>query len=393
MTDPPEPPVAWVPPVAQPVPPPVRTPLLAPPPPGSNPYAPNPYAPNPAAPQPPTGGRGPSNLAIVLIVVGVLVGLVVGLVVLFTALVSSIQPYDPPVSEPEPVFTPRESTAPPPTSPVGGPGDTLTTDHGVSITVETPSCVSYGNGEGETTHRRCSVPVDMVNDGLEQIKVSSIDFALYLGDARYSPTSEDSLFFGVPRSTRLDPATGGLVLLWFDVAIDGGEPTSLEFQRYGVVDTQLTVEFSQRGPAQPPAQHDENTAPLGSTLQVYPSYDTADGSLAVTVLTVQCGLPEAPAEDGPIRPEGEFCAVTATVGNGTSESQKVSGADFTLLAGGTRVTTSSPANRFDGQRRSDFVDPGAVIDCTVWFDVPVGTTPTAVRFATYYGDAATFAVP
>lgn len=390
MTDPPQPPQAWVPPVAQPVPPPVMTPLLAPPPPG--PSNPNPYAPTP--PRPSSGG--PSTLVIVLIVVGVLVALIVGLVFLFGSLINSIgssSPYDPPVSQPDPVFTPRESTAPPPTAPVGGPDQTLTTEHGVSITVEKPSCVSYADGQGGASHRRCSVPVDVANDGLEQIKLSSIDFGLYIGETRYAPNSEDSLFFGVPRSSRLDPANGGLVLLWFDVPVDGAEPTSLEFQRYGVVDTALTVEFSQPSAGAQPAPPVFTGAPLGSTLQALPTFNNEMGYLEITMHTVECGLTEAPSDEGTLRPDGQFCKVTATVGNQTAGAQKVSGADFTLIVDGKRVTTSSPANRFDGQRRSDFMESGEADECILWFDVPVGAVPTGVSYFTYGGSPADFTVP
>jgi hypothetical protein len=333
----------------------------------------------------------------VLIVFGSLVILVVLFVVLVRSVLMSfsfdVPPY--PASTPAPQFTPRESTAPPPTAPLGGPGETLTTDHGVSITVETPSCYNLqASGDPKDVQRRCSVPVDVANDGPEQIKLSSADFALFLGETRYLPTSEDSLFFGVPRTSLLDPANGGLVLLWFDVAVDGGVPTRLEFSRYNAIDTALTVEFPPPSTTIGyPETPGPDTGPVGSTLYADPTYHNAPGFMAVTVLSVECGLAEAPQEDGPLEPDGEFCAVTATVGNETDHQQKVSGADFALIGEGSTFSTWSPANRFDGQRRGDFIEPGEVAECILWFDVPAGTAPSAIRYFTYGGSILTFTSP
>jgi hypothetical protein len=387
VTDPPPP--AWVPPVAQPVPPPIPRPLVSAPPPAYNPYL--------ATPPPLSPPRGSSTLVIVLIVVGVLVALVVGLILLFNAFLSSFtssgSPPSGPVTQPDPVFTPRESTAPPPTAPLGGPGATLTTEHGVSITVETPSCYNFqGPGGPGDVGRSCSVPVDVANDGPEQIKISSSDFVLFLGERQYTPNSGESLFFGVPRSSYLDPANGGLVLLWFDVAVEGGDPTRLEFQRRGAVDTALTVEFAA---VPPPSPVDESlgpdTGPLGSTLVTEEL--VVDGGYAVTVTAVECGLPEAPDQSAALTPDGEFCRVDATVENRTSEEYKVSGVDFKLLIDGTSYTTSSSANRFGIQRRSDWIPPGETDNCVLYFDVPVGTVPTGVRFGSYWGSGVTFLVP
>ncbi len=291
--------------------------------------------------------------------------------------------------QPTPVFTPRDPTAPPATAPQGAAGDTLTTEHGVSITVEAPSCYSFQAGSPGDVERRCSVPVDVVNDGPEQIKVSASDFDLFFDDTRYTPNAEDSLFFGVPRASWLDPATAGMVLLWFDVALEG-EPTSLVYQRLYSVDTALTVEFVPPPTAAPPPPVSDTVAPIGSTLEA--PVLTEEGVLAVTVHSLECGLAEAPAEDGPITAEGQFCRVEATVQNNLLDTTKVSGADFTLIAGEKRFTTASPANRFDGQRRSAFIEPGGSADCTVWFDVPAGTAPTAVHYVTYWGTGVTFTV-
>lgn len=364
-----------------------------------NPYAPPPTEPgnsstayvippigSPWAPQPkrsPLFGFliGLASLVLVAVPVGVIV-------LLLTGVPRPAQ--DPSAGEqPSPVFTPRESTAPPPTAPAGVAGDTLTTEHGVSITVESPSCYLYQAGAPGETARRCSVPVEVVNDGPEQIKVSASDFDLFIGETVYTPNSEESLFFGVPRASRLEPATGGLVLLWFDVALEG-EPTSLVYQRLYSIDTELTVEFAPPPTAAPPPPASDTVAPIGSTLEA--PVLTEEGVLAVTVHSLECGLAEAPAEDGPIDAEGQFCRVEATVQNNLMDTTKVSGADFTLLAGEERFTTASPANRFDGQRRSAFIEPGGSADCTVWFDVPLGTAPTAVHYVTYWGTGVTFTV-
>lgn len=370
MTDAPPP---WVPPVAQPVAPPV--PVVPPPTPPTAVAGPPPgypgshvgYAP---APRPPS--RGPSTLAIVLIVVGVLAALVVGLVFLVGALASSIESYDPPeyTAAPEPAESPRPTFSPPPTNlGPGGVGDTLTTSHGVSVRLGKAECGLDGAVGVDVVPdgQFCRVIVNVLNESPEQIKVTGIDFTLIGPTGQFTASSEASRFRDQPTSGFLRPGAEFEVRLYFDVPV-GTVIDRFEYQRNLAFDDRLSW-FVQPtavgdGPASPEAPPGNAKGPVGTALI------TTDGLV----------------------PDGQFCRVTYDVTNGTDDDIKLQAFDLTLFAGGDAYTTSSEANRFDGEERSAWLQPGDTATSVIYYDIPEGLSPDRVRYVQYYGSAVDFIV-
>lgn len=385
MTEPP----AWVPPVAQPVPPPIAATITPPPPPARIEYPVSRPSPNP--------GRGPSTLIIVLIVVGVLVALIVGLIALVNSLISSIdsslpdypgEPYAP--TEPYEPYEPVDAVVdPPPAYPGPGViGTTLTTPDGVSATLEKLDCGLDGAvgmdlvPEGQF----CRVSLVLLNESPQQLEMGSGQFVLFGGDAEYPTVPEANKFADQPGGVFLRPNAEADVFVYFDVPIDA----VVDRLVYENALTWSLVPGAEAAPAPttPPTDTNGSRTPLGTT--VVTEEFGADGGLAITVTAVTCGLAEAPDSPKPIEPAGEFCRVDATVENRTDEQYKVSGADFTLLTADSSYTTELSANRYSYQRISDWIQPGETDDCVLFFDVPPETVATGVRFSTASGSGVTF---
>jgi hypothetical protein len=108
----------------------------------------------------------------------------------------------------------------------------------------------------------------------------------------------------------------------------------------------------------------------------------ADGDFSFVVQGVDCGLTELGGRHFGTTAMGQFCVVSLTVTNISNSAQTFDDDDTTLLnAEGQRFSADSGAALYldDSSSFYEEINPGNTLNSKVVFDVPAGTTPTAIE--------------
>jgi hypothetical protein len=108
----------------------------------------------------------------------------------------------------------------------------------------------------------------------------------------------------------------------------------------------------------------------------------ADGDFSFVVQAIDCSLTEMGGEYLGTTAQGRFCVVSLTVTNIGNSAQTFDGDNATLLnAAGQEFSADSGAAFYleDSSSFYEEINPGNTLNSKVVFDVPAGTTPTAIE--------------
>src|SRR5687768_657104 len=108
----------------------------------------------------------------------------------------------------------------------------------------------------------------------------------------------------------------------------------------------------------------------------------ADGDFSFVVSGVDCSLTEIGNEYIGTKAQGQFCIVSVAVTNIGDEAGSFFGDNSKLLnAEGQEFSADSEAAIYLEESDSLFeeINPGNTLNSKIVFDVPVGTTPTAIE--------------
>jgi hypothetical protein len=108
----------------------------------------------------------------------------------------------------------------------------------------------------------------------------------------------------------------------------------------------------------------------------------ADGDFSFVVQGVDCSRTEMGGQYFGTTAQGQFCVVSLTVTNIGNSAQTFDGDNATLLnAAGQEFSADSGAAFYldDSSSFYEEINPGNTLNSKVVFDVPAGTTPTAIE--------------
>jgi hypothetical protein len=107
----------------------------------------------------------------------------------------------------------------------------------------------------------------------------------------------------------------------------------------------------------------------------------ADGKFSFVVTGIDCSLTQVGNQYLNKQAQGTFCVVDLTVSNIGDKAQSFFGDNATLLADGKEFSADSEAAIYMDESSSLYeeINPGNSLASKVVFDVPAGTTPTAVE--------------
>ena len=108
----------------------------------------------------------------------------------------------------------------------------------------------------------------------------------------------------------------------------------------------------------------------------------ADGDFSFVIQGVDCGLTEIGGQHFGTKAQGQFCVVSLTVTNIGNSAQTFDDDDTTLLnAAGQQFSADSGAAFYldDASSFYEEINPGNTLNSKIVFDVPAGTTPTAIE--------------
>lgn len=143
-----------------------------------------------------------------------------------------------------------------------------------------------------------------------------------------------------------------------------------------------------------PSATPASPAPTTSAPPALPGLGQAVRSRAgvsFTVTGVQCGLGAQDDVFGDVAPKGQFCRIDFVVANGSPQPQDVSNYDVYGYIANARYQVETGLGKFGDDYYSTTVNPGLSVPCTVFFDVPPGTSLDRVKLITTWwgGDGAT----
>jgi hypothetical protein len=108
----------------------------------------------------------------------------------------------------------------------------------------------------------------------------------------------------------------------------------------------------------------------------------ADGDFSFVVQGIDCSFTEMGGEYFGSTAQGQFCVVSLTITNIGNSAQTFDGDNATLLnAAGQKFSADSEAAFYleDSSSFYEEINPGNTLSSKVVFDVPAGTTPTAIE--------------
>lgn len=126
---------------------------------------------------------------------------------------------------------------------------------------------------------------------------------------------------------------------------------------------------------------DSSSPDAGATSSVGVNQPASDGKFTFTVNDVNCGETQIGKGFMKAEAKGEYCIVSLTVENTGDEAQSLfSDAQF-LYAGNRQFSADFDSSFALGKSGllSEDINPGLSIEGSIAFDVPAGTTPTAVE--------------
>jgi hypothetical protein len=154
---------------------------------------------------------------------------------------------------------------------------------------------------------------------------------------------------------------------------DAGSTTATTGQAEGVVDAPAPADEAAAAPAEEAAPESTNPG-IGQP--------AADGDFSFVVSGVDCSLTEIGTQYFGTKAQGQYCIVSVDVTNIGDSAQSFFGDNATLFnADKQEFSADTEASIYleDSSSIYEEINPGNTLSSKVVFDVPAGTTPTAIE--------------